>query len=128
MTQHDKTQHAKPQHPTSRPAAGPSVSEFLGAAFDLSTLGTAPDTQTSGDAGNEFSVAIVGDRRGRPQVMLAFGHIQWVFEPGLARDLGEVLVDAANRAEDMPPAAGPELSPSNTAPSVDGRGGPEATP
>lgn len=57
----------------------------------------------AGSARDEFSVSIVGDHAGRPQVMLAFGHLRWMFQPALAADLATVLTDAAAQAAAMPP-------------------------
>jgi hypothetical protein len=70
----------------------------LGGAVDLSALGgtaARPGEQVP----NEFRVAVAGDANGRPHVLLAFGHLQWLFEPHLATDLGSVLLDAAQKAE-----------------------------
>jgi hypothetical protein len=67
-----------------------------------------------GGVPNEFRVALVGDGQGEPKVMLAFGHMQWVFDPELAEDLGSVLVDAAKQAASMP-AGVPNVVPANGA-------------
>lgn len=84
--------------------------DFLANAVDLAALN--PATPTADDTAGEFSVAIVGDQRGRPHVMLTFGHLQWMFEPHLAADLAAVLADAAKQAEQMP------AQPSNQAPHI----------
>lgn len=75
--------------------------DFLANAVDLAKLNP-PSTPAADDATGEFSVAIVGDQRGRPHVMLTFGHLQWMFEPHLAADLASVLAEAAKQAEEMP--------------------------
>ena len=68
-------------------------------AFDSPT--TAPDPTGRADATpGDFRIDLVGDRDGRAQVLLAFGHVQWLFEPHLAHQLGQVLTAAAQRAED----------------------------
>lgn len=98
----------------------PASAKYLANAIDLSSLAqpTSPadepehEENTEGTP-REFRVAIVGDHRGRPRVMLAFGHLQWVFEPRLALDLGTVLADAAQQAEQIAPQA-PNLTPTST--------------
>lgn len=98
----------------------PAAAKYLAGAVDLSGLAHTPaageqdSDATSDQVPNEFRVAIVGDQRGRPRVMLAFGHLQWVFEPQLAADLGTVLADAATKAAQMAPV-GPDLTPAPTA-------------
>jgi hypothetical protein len=77
------------------------ASDFLASATDLSSLASAADGPE--EASSEFRVAIIGDDHGRPHVMLAFSHLQWVFEPHLAADLAAVLTDAAKQAAALPP-------------------------
>lgn len=70
----------------------------LGGAVDLSNLGSTA-ARAGEEVPNEFSVALAGDTEGRPHVLMAFGHLQWLFEPHLAVDLGSVLLEAAHNAE-----------------------------
>lgn len=98
----------------------PAAAKYLAHAVDLSSLAqpAAPadepeHEENTDDTPREFRVAIVGDHRGRPRVMLAFGHLQWVFEPHLALDLGTVLVDAAQQAGQIASQA-PNLTPTST--------------
>lgn len=96
----------------------PAAAKYLANAVDLSALTqpAAPEPaaaeDTTEETPREFRVAIVGDHRGRPHIMLGFGHLQWVFEPHLAEDLGTVLVDAAKQAERMAPHT-PDLTPTS---------------
>lgn len=84
-------------NPRNTPATE-SLPPGLGAAVDLSNLGKSV-TRPGEPLPEEFRVAVAGDAQGRPHVLLAFGHLQWLFEPHLATDLGSVLLDAAQRAE-----------------------------
>lgn len=96
----------------------PAAARYLANAVDLSALAqpapnTAASQQDIEEPPREFRVAIVGDHRGRPRIMLAFGHLQWVFEPHLAEDLGSVLVDAAKQAGQIAQQS-PDLTPTST--------------
>jgi hypothetical protein len=81
---------------TNAPTGG--LPSAFGGAVDLSKL----DGSVAGPGERvptEFRVAVAGDANGTPHVLLAFGHLQWLFAPHLATDLGTVLLEAAQKAE-----------------------------
>jgi hypothetical protein len=82
----------------SQPSTSQPSADLLANAVDLAGLNRPAGDEPPG----EFRVAIVGDHNGRPQVMLAFAHLQWIFEPARAADLAAVLASAAQQAAQLP--------------------------
>lgn len=102
------------------------TSDLLASAVDLSQL-TRPQApapaqaqpRRPGEVPNEFRIALVGDADGNPKVMLSFGHMQWMFTPDLAEDLGQVLIEAATQARPVPAQATPDTASTPEAPGLE---------